>query len=244
MSYNNKLHILWAVCHIWLLVILVTEFSAAYLLAGYLIYLLVKGLGSEIGAHRHWSHRSFETTAAWKKILISLQTLCGEGSILTFVGIHRLHHAFSDTPRDPHSPHHGSIFSVCYFTKPTVIDLRLVRDIRRDRLIVLQHQYYWHVHVLLLILGIFMPVYYAYFIALPVILSIYTNALVNIACHRWGTQDNISRDHSKNNRWLNTVLYGAGLHNNHHTAPQNYRNSEKISQDILGWIIHRYIRRG
>lgn len=64
------------------------------------------GLGNTVGYHRLLTHRAFKTGPGVRAIL----TLLGaaySGSPLLWVGLHRLHHAASDTPEDPHSPRAG-----------------------------------------------------------------------------------------------------------------------------------------
>ena len=59
--------------------------------------------GISIGFHRLLSHRSFEPTNFSLKMTTLLGCLATGGRPITWVGAHRLHHAFSDRAGDPHS---------------------------------------------------------------------------------------------------------------------------------------------
>jgi fatty-acid desaturase len=240
LSFNSKLHLLWIICHIWLIVCLFMNFNILYLIIGYIWYIIVKGIGSEIGAHRYFSHRSFITTKAKENILLWLQFLCGEGSLLSFVGVHRMHHAYSDTNKDPHSPLYKGFWKIVFFIDPLEIKPRFVQSLTHNRQIKLQHRFYFLLHGTLIIIGIFYPIFYAYFIALPIILSLYTNAIVNTLLHTYGKKDNNQRDNSRNMPWLNLILFGAGYHSNHHRNPKEYKLSSVWYKDILGFIIETF----
>src|SRR4051795_3715445 len=68
------------------------------------------GLGVTVGFHRLFTHRSFKTTRGVRAALAIAGSMAIEGPIISWVADHRKHHAFSDQPGDPHSPHvdHGS----------------------------------------------------------------------------------------------------------------------------------------
>jgi stearoyl-CoA desaturase (delta-9 desaturase) len=211
------------------------------LLIGYIWYVVVKGVGSEIGAHRYFTHRSFETTSTKSAILTWIQTLCGEGSVMTFVGIHRLHHSFSDTEKDPHSPLYYRWWEVVFFITKIDIPVNIVRDCLRNTHVRLQHHYYFKIHLVLLAIGVFFPVEYAYLVALPILLSVYTNGVINTVLHLHGEQH--GEDSARNNRVLNTVLYGAGYHANHHSDAKNYRYNDNPLLDPIGEVIYRVFKK-
>src|ERR1700754_133437 len=73
------------------------------------IMYVATGLGITVGFHRLFTHRAFKTTKAVRGILAALGSAAIEGPVISWVADHRKHHAFSDKPGDPHSPHvdHG-----------------------------------------------------------------------------------------------------------------------------------------
>lgn len=65
---------------------------------------LITALGVEAGLHRYFTHRSFEASGPVKVALAVAGSMAAQGPIVFWVANHRLHHAFADTDRDPHSP--------------------------------------------------------------------------------------------------------------------------------------------
>jgi stearoyl-CoA desaturase (delta-9 desaturase) len=76
--------------------------------------------------HRYCAHRMYTMSKGWERFFY-LCTYATQGpSFLTPRGyaiLHRMHHAFSDTPRDPHSPtNHTGLMSMMLATKKTYDD--------------------------------------------------------------------------------------------------------------------------
>ena len=68
------------------------------------MWFLVGGLGVSVGLHRLLSHRAFEAAAPLRALLGVLGAMAAQGLTLYWVSLHRMHHAASDQPGDPHSP--------------------------------------------------------------------------------------------------------------------------------------------
>ncbi|HWD63902.1 MAG TPA: acyl-CoA desaturase [Solirubrobacteraceae bacterium] len=62
-------------------------------------------LGVTLGYHRMFTHRSFQSSRAFRAIIAVIGSMAVEGSVITWVADHRKHHAFTDAEGDPHSPH-------------------------------------------------------------------------------------------------------------------------------------------
>ena len=75
--------------------------EAGFLLGG----LWLGGQGITVGYHRLLTHRAFETTPAIRGFFMILGALTVQMSPLHWCAVHRKHHAHSDAPGDPHSPH-------------------------------------------------------------------------------------------------------------------------------------------
>ena len=66
---------------------------------------LICGLGISLGFHRYFTHRSFQARSWFKVTLAILGSMTLQGPVTQWVTDHRKHHALSDQPGDPHSPH-------------------------------------------------------------------------------------------------------------------------------------------
>ena len=74
------------------------------LLAGFYV---VCAFGTTIGFHRYFTHRGFEARTSVRVALAILGCMTMQGPLTQWVTDHRKHHALSDQPGDPHSPHVG-----------------------------------------------------------------------------------------------------------------------------------------
>src|SRR5215218_10112630 len=57
--------------------------------------------------HRYSAHRMFSMSKGWERFFYLFTYVCQGSSFLTPKGyaiLHRMHHAYSDTPKYPHSP--------------------------------------------------------------------------------------------------------------------------------------------
>jgi stearoyl-CoA desaturase (Delta-9 desaturase) len=70
-------------------------------------FFLATGLGTTVGFHRLFTHRSFATYRPLEYLLAGLGSMALEGSVIDWVADHRKHHAHTDRDGDPHSPHLG-----------------------------------------------------------------------------------------------------------------------------------------
>lgn len=76
--------------------------------------------------HRYASHKMFTMNRGWEKFFHLFTILAQGPSFLNPKGyaiLHRMHHAYSDTELDPHSPHHAkNFFQMMWKTKHTYDD--------------------------------------------------------------------------------------------------------------------------
>ena len=72
-------------------------------LYGYIAYWVLALIGITYGYHRYFAHRSYASNSLVEIVLLYIGLLCGGRSALTWAGVHRMHHAYVDTDKDPHS---------------------------------------------------------------------------------------------------------------------------------------------
>lgn len=69
-----------------------------------LVFLIASLLGTGLGLHRYFSHNTFTAKRGLKIALGILGCTGGIGPVTWFSAIHRRHHRFADSERDPHTP--------------------------------------------------------------------------------------------------------------------------------------------
>ena len=117
------------------------------LLYGYILYWILAAIGITWGYHRYFAHGGKQQHPVLEIIYLYFGLLCGGRSLLTWAGVHRMHHAYADTDNDPHSPKNHPWYVVLFslwkvksiprkFLNDLILDLGLSTgsDIDRDKL--------------------------------------------------------------------------------------------------------------
>jgi stearoyl-CoA desaturase (Delta-9 desaturase) len=233
----------------------------------FLSFYIVCAFGITVGFHRFYAHRSFTAARPLQALLAILGSMTMQGPLTQWVADHRRHHAFSDQPGDPHSPHgHGAGIggAIRGFLHAHVGWLftslglahgrRYAADLQDDPLVRTVDRFY----LLWVALGFALPFAIAYGVGgglRPAVEGLLWGGLirvcafqhatfsVNSICHLFGRQAYRSRDEARNN-WLIAVLaLGEGWHNNHHAFPASARHGLDRGQiDPSWWLIHALAR--
>ena len=191
--------------------VLYSNFTWNWLLISYVIGWFFGGIGISICYHRLYAHNSFETYKIVEYILLFIGTLASVGSAITWVGIHRDHHANSDTNSDPHSPKYNGFFRTLFHVwKKYDIKPRFIKSLIKKPELKIQHEYYFTILLsfIILMLVIFGTSITAYIYSMPAVFVFVATGLVNSVNH-WGGKPN--------NFWLlNIITSGESYHLNHH----------------------------
>ncbi|KAH3673284.1 hypothetical protein WICMUC_003743 [Wickerhamomyces mucosus] len=194
----------------------------------------------QAGYHRLWAHRSFTATSSIKFIYAVFGTSCGLGSIKTWVPIHRAHHRYIDTEKDPHHIRKGLWYSHFgwIILNPKVKVKNSIKecygdDLDNEKLIDWQSDNYHELAILTgllipcLICGIFWNDYFGGLIYAGVLRAfiIQQNSFfVNSIGHVLGTQPYDDRKSHRNNWALSFLTFGEGSNNFHHEFSADFRN--------------------
>ena len=77
--------------------------------------------------HRYGAHKMFTMSKGWEKFFYLFTWITQGSSYLNpraYAVMHRMHHAYSDTDKDPHSPlFFKEVFTMMWFTKNMYNDL-------------------------------------------------------------------------------------------------------------------------
>jgi stearoyl-CoA desaturase (delta-9 desaturase) len=205
-------------------------------------------LGINIGYHRLLTHRGFACPRWLEHGLSVLGTCCWQGTPMSWVAIHRMHHQHSDAPGDPHCPRESFFWShMGWFLlrDPGIYNIatydRYARDLFQDRFYKqLERTKVWRTiqavqWAVFLVLGGLVGALLTRSLAgaLQLALSwlvwgvfVRTVAVwhitwsVNSVTHLWGYRNYETQDHSRNNWLVGLVSNGEGWHNNHHAQPR------------------------
>jgi stearoyl-CoA desaturase (Delta-9 desaturase) len=224
---------------------------------------ITTALGISIGFHRLFVHRSFETYMWVKFILAVMGSMALQGSLFQWVAIHRCHHQHSDTPDDPHSPHHQEGHGIIgtlrgwwhshigwFFCENPPNIFHYIKDLQTSPTLHVA-SYLWP---LWFALGIAIPTVLGGLItmswmgaltgflwggAVRVFLVHHVTWSVNSACHLWGFQPYKSDDMSRNNVIFGVLAMGEGWHNTHHAFPTSARHGLRFFEiDVSYYLIY------
>ena len=203
------------------------------------VYAVTGSIGASAILHRLLSHRSYQAPQWWHWFGSIVATLGGVGSTITWVAIHRAHHRFVDTEKDPHSPRHKGWLRVQFLIMFNTVNLRLVPDLLRSRFHQYLHNYYFLIHAIYAsILYALDPMAVIYAHLVPSFMLFHAGGLINTVGHSIGFQTYPGRDSSVNNPVLGVLVWGEGWHNNHHANPGDWRFGQKWWQiDVAAYII-------
>lgn len=227
-------------------------FSWQNLAASVITWWIAGSWGIGIGYHRLMTHRGFKTSRWMERFLATCGTLAVQSGPISWVTTHRIHHAFTDQARDPHSPRHGTywahigwIFKGTAQVQPRSAVEKYSPDLIRDPYIVFIDKFYWVTPIIaggvLFAIGGVSMVLWA--IILRTVLGWHFTWLVNSATHLWGSRRFDTRDDSRNNGLIAAVTFGEGWHNNHHAYPRSARHGLTWREFDPNWTQIRILER-
>ena len=99
----------------------------------YLLYLILATIGASFGLHRYWAHGQGKRRVWYEWLSLSCALCIGVYKPLGWVGTHRLHHKYSDTPNDPHSPKYQGAWNVLLSRWDKPIPISMIRDVVKNK---------------------------------------------------------------------------------------------------------------
>src|SRR5437773_9361272 len=214
------------------------------LLVTLVLWWISGSLGVGMGFHRLLTHRGYKTPKAVEYFL----TLCGllalEGGAINWVVTHRIHHAHTDVPGDPHTPRDGRWWSHMgwILTGTTQIHdkatiAHYAPDLVKDRFYVWLDRLYVLPIILMALLMLWLGGWgvMMWSVFLRVTMGLQATWLVNSATHLWGKKRFDTGEDSRNSWWVAMLTFGEGWHNNHHAYPTSARHGLKWYEIDFNW---------
>jgi stearoyl-CoA desaturase (delta-9 desaturase) len=183
-------------------------------------------------------------------VIATLGALALQGGPIAWVSMHRAHHRFSDTPRDPHDSNRGFWWShVLWLFAPNASRLEKPDQLKYARELA-ANPYYRFLESGALILTIALAfglyafggwpcVIWGIFVRLVV--TYHVTWLVNSATHQFGYRTYDAGDRSTNNWLVGLLAWGEGWHNNHHAFPASARHGLRWYEIDLTWAMIRLL---
>jgi stearoyl-CoA desaturase (delta-9 desaturase) len=231
-----------------------------------LVMYFLSMIGVELGYHRYFTHRSFKAGPIGERLLGILGSMSVQGPVIWWTSVHRRHHAYSDKPGDPHSPHGGVIsnflplpFRFVYGHVAWLFNIestrpfgwnKYVREMYQSDSVFRIHMQYWY----WALAGIVLPGVADALITqslqglvfgilwgglLRIFLAHHAFWSINSVGHLIGGRSFDTRDKSRNNLVVALLTLGQGWHNNHHAFPSSARVGLRWWQVDMGWWILR-----
>ena len=189
--------------------------------------------------HRYASHKMFKMTPFWEKTFYFCTFIFQGSSFLNpraYAIMHRMHHAYSDTEKDPHSPHFiKDVFGLMMKTKRIYVDYQRYKTEPEPQFRDRYPTWGWIDNVgdrwvTRLAFGLLYTAFYIMyathwwmFLLLPIhyLMGPIHGAIVNWCGHKYGYSNFDNADHSKNTFPLDILMMGELFQNNHHKKPND-----------------------
>ncbi|WP_437503383.1 acyl-CoA desaturase [Sorangium sp. So ce1099] len=187
--------------------------------------------------HRYFSHRSYKTSRGLQFLLALLGTTATQKGPLWWGGTHRVHHKYSDTERDVHSPlRRGFWYAHMGWwlgREHEELDLKRIPDFAGFPELRWLDRYHavgpLGMIALLFAVGGYDAFLWGYVVSTCALM--HGTFTINSLAHVFGSRRYATTDTSRNNFWLALITLGEGWHNNHH----HYMSS--ANQGFFWWEI-------
>jgi stearoyl-CoA desaturase (Delta-9 desaturase) len=230
-------------------------------LALFLAFYVFTGLGITVGFHRLLTHQSFKAPTPIRVLFAVAGSMAIQGSVIDWVATHRRHHAYSDQPGDPHSPHVGPdggamglLKGLWYghmgwlFSPEGTVQKAWAPDLLKEPAIVrVSNAFPWAIVATFVLpatlgglitgtwAGAASALLWAGFVRVFVLHHVTWS--INSICHVFGTRPFESHDEARNNPVMALLGFGEGWHNAHHAFPASARHGLRWWEFDASWLV-------
>jgi len=212
--------------------------------------------------HRYAAHKMFTMSPVTEKVFFVL-TWIFQGphylSAYVYGALHRMHHAYADTEKDPHSPSYDkSMIAMMWrtfklytniYNKRTLVDPKFTKGLPEWDFFD-QFASSWITRLLSgsVYIGVYLwfnpPLWMYALLPIQWVMGPAHGAIINWCAHKWGYRNFQVSDTSKNFLPLDLLMLGESYHNNHHAQPKNANFGVRFFEidftyqvlRILNWI--------
>lgn len=207
--------------------------------------------------HRYASHRQFSMSFFWERVFYVLTYLAQGASFLTpraYAILHNNHHKYSDTKKDPHSPHYQSnIFGLLLKMLLEFESIRLHPEKHKPDHDTMEYPDWplferlaesypvralWLVVIIYIYFLLDAPLWAYILVPLHGYIGPLQGGIVNWFGHKNGYVNFKMSDKSRNSLPIDFILMGELYQNNHHRYPLNINFSSRwFEVDVTYYII-------
>ncbi len=189
--------------------------------------------------HRYAAHGAFSMSKGWERFFFIIAYITQGSSYMSpraYAIMHRLHHAYTDTDKDPHSPSFSAnIFTMMWRTRGFYQDIikgrmeiesRFTKNLPEwpafERIANSSASRIIWVGIYILFFVFFATNAWV-FLLLPIIVSMGAvhGAVINWFAHKYGYINFKLKNTSMNLLFIDILMLGESYHNNHHKYPSS-----------------------
>lgn len=236
-----------------------STFSWSGLALVFVLHWMTGSLGICLGFHRLLTHTGLDVPRWVRYSLAVMGTLAGEGGPISWTANHRKHHAYSDQPGDPHSPHEGPWWAHMFWLAFSTDNgdwngyvRKWVPDLAKDKFLMALERWFLPIHIAFgalitfagyLVDGPSLAVsWLVWAVCVRMVGVLHATWFVNSASHMFGYKNYETRDDSRNLWWVAIIAYGEGWHNNHHAHPRLAQHGHKWWEFDMTYQIIRLLK--
>jgi stearoyl-CoA desaturase (Delta-9 desaturase) len=187
--------------------------------------------------HRYAAHGAFSMSKFWERFFYVIAYITQGSSYVSpraYAVMHRMHHAYTDTEKDPHSPKYDKNFfkmvwharqvSVDIFKRTMDVEPRFLKNLPDwpllDKIAYTTFSRVGWIAVYVLMYVLFAPSGW-WFLLLPVhvVMLPLHGSIINWFAHKYGTVNFKLKNTSTNLFKVDLLMMGEAYHNNHHKNP-------------------------
>jgi stearoyl-CoA desaturase (Delta-9 desaturase) len=187
--------------------------------------------------HRYAAHKAFTMTRFWERFFYLYSYITQGSSYMSprvYGILHRIHHAYTDTEHDPHSPSYDkNLVAMMWRTSTTYVGILKNRFPVEERFTknVPEWKWFdwwgntWYSRILWSAFYVWFYVAFApsawYYILIPfhILMGPLHGMIINWFAHKYGSTNFETDNTSKNLFKVDLLMLGEGYHNNHHKFP-------------------------
>ena len=211
------------------------------------VYFAFCGLAITGGYHRLFSHPTYQARGFLRFFYLFFGAASVQNSALKWSSDHRIHHGEVDTNNDPYNIQEGFWWAhVGWILFKDKNELTNVSDLKKDKLVMLQHNHFiLFIALSLLVLPMALGMIWgdpigAVLVAGFLRLTIQWHATfsINSIAHVIGSQPYSTKNSARDSVVTAFITLGEGYHNFHHTFAGDYRNGIRwFHFDPTKWFV-------